>query len=144
MNDEEDARFRVSDVVDFCRRNDTRGLCFGGWPDDILEIYFGFHQKNGSLCLVEEDGVLVGMGVGYQCNEEHMDRHWLPFNPEGDSFYVSDLICSKGRFMATCVDELKERVPNWKELKLFYFRHGERRRMKPEVLERLLCSYQDQ
>ena len=65
MNDEEDARFRVSDVVDFCRRNDTRGLCFGGWPDNILGIYLQFHHQNGSLCLVEQDEVLVGLGVGY-------------------------------------------------------------------------------
>jgi hypothetical protein len=144
MNIDCERRFGIPDVIDFCRRNDSRGLCFDGWPDNIMAIYLRFHQQNGSLCLVEDDGVLVGMGVGFQCNEDDLDRHWRPSNPEGDSFYISDIICTTKGAVATCVDELKERTPSWKDLKLFGLRHGHKRQLKPEILERVLCTYQGQ
>lgn len=142
MNNVVQRRFRISDVIDFCRRNDSRGLCFDGWPDNILEVYFRFHQQNGSLCLVEDDGVLVGLGVGFQCNEDDLDRHWQPANTSGDSFYISDIICTTKGAVAACVDELKERTPDWRGLKLFGLRHGRKKQLKPEVLERTLCFYQ--
>ena len=140
MNDGRPRRFRICDVIDFCRRNDTRGLCFSGWPRNILEIYFRFHHNNGSLCLVEDAGVLVGVAVGFQCDEDRLDRHWEPFDRGGDSFYVSDLVCVSKKAMASCVDELEKRVPNWRELKLFAFRHGRKKQLKREVFEKLLCA----
>jgi len=118
MNNDDTARFRMPDIISFCRRRDTRGLCFGGWPDDILEIYFRFHHENGSLCLIEQDGVLVGVGVGYQINECDLDRHWQPFNPEGDSFYFSDLICEEEWVVASIINELEKRTTDWRRLKI--------------------------
>jgi len=144
MNIDDQRRFRIHDVIDFCRRNDSRGLCFHGWTDNILEEYFRFHQHNGNLCLVEDDGVLVGMGVGFQCNESDVDRHWFPGDPRGDSFYISDVICSTKRALATCVDELKERTSSRGELKLIGLRHGRKKQIKPELLKRILCTYQGQ
>ena len=136
MNDDGTPRFRTSDIISFCRGSDTRGLCFGGWPDDILEIYFKFHHQNGSLCLVEKDGLLVGLGVGYRVNESDLDRHWQPFNPEGDSFYFSDLICKEKWIVASIINEVEKRAPDWRKLKLFAVRHGKRRRIPPELVER--------
>lgn len=130
---------RVSSVIDFCRRNDPKGNCFGGWPDNILEIYFKFHQQNGSLCLVEQDEVLVGVGVGFQCDEAELDRHWVPFNRRGDSIYLSDIICKNRRALATCLDEIQERIPNWRELKLFAYRNGRRKQLKHDMIERAIC-----
>ena len=143
MSNDRERRFRIPDVIDFCRRNDSRGLCYGLWPDNILEIYLRFHQDNGSLCLVEDAGLLVGMGVGYQCNESDLDRHWQPFNIKGDSLYVSDIICSTKGAVAACLDELKKRVPDWEGLKLFALRHGRKKQLKHEAFERL-CCYQAQ
>jgi hypothetical protein len=102
-----------------------------------LEIYFRFHHNNGSLFLVERDDLLVGVGVGNRCNEDRLDRHWEPFDWEGDSFYVSDLICSSGGAMATLVDEFEKRVPDWRELKIFAIRHGRKKQLKTELFERL-------
>ena len=140
MSDGEPRGFRICDVIDFCRRNDSRGLCFSGWPQNILEIYFRFHHNNGSLFLVERDGVLVGVGVGNRCNEDRLDRHWEPFDGEGDSFYVSDLICVSRGAVATLVDEFEARIPEWKELKLFAIRHGRKKQLKTELFERLYAD----
>ena len=131
--------FAIRDVISFSRKYDPRGKCFGGWPDNILEIYFKFHQQNGSLCLVEEDEVLVGLGVGFQCDEAELDRHWVPNNRRGDSIYLSDVICKDRRALATCLDEVGKRYPDWRSLKIFAHRNRRRKQLKPELLERALC-----
>ena len=134
--------FAIRDVIAFSRKYDPRGKCFGGWPDNILEIYIRFHQQNGSLCLVEQDGVLVGMGVGYRINENDLDRHWQPFNPEGDSFYLSDIICSERWATATCINEFAERVPDWRRLRVLALRHGKRREFSQQLIERIFSDSQ--
>jgi len=136
MSDDRERRFAISDVVDFCRRGDTRGLCFGGWPDNILAIYLRFHQQNGNLCLVEEDEVLVGLGVGYKCDESDLDRHWNPGSQESDAIYLSDIICTTRRAMGACVDELTKRMPDYKSHKIFMLRHGKRKQLDEGFIDR--------
>ena len=127
----------VAEVIKFIRSADRRGLCFGGWPDSILGIYLCWHHKNGGLVLVEEQGDLVAVAVGTKMFEDDLDKHWVPWNEEGDSLYVSDLVATTRQGMASCVDELNERVKGWKELKLFALRHGKKKQNRHMVFEKL-------
>jgi hypothetical protein len=69
--------------------------------------------------------------------EDDIDKHWVPRNEEGDSLYVSDLLAETRQGMASCVDELNERVKGWKELKLFALRHGKKKQYRHKVFEKL-------
>ena len=93
-------------VITFIRSADRKGLCFGGWPDSILGIYLGWHHKNGGLVLVEEQGDLVAVAVGTKMLEDDIDKHWVPWNEDGDSLYFSDIVATTRQGMAACVDEL--------------------------------------
>ena len=127
----------MAEVITFIRSADRRGLCFGGWPDSVLAIYLGWHHQNGGLVLVEEEGHLVAVAVGTKMLEDDLDNHWVPWNNEGDSLYVSDLLAETRQGMAACVDELNVRVGEWKELKLFAIRHGKKKRFRSKVFEKL-------
>jgi len=137
MNGSETKRFKVAEVADFCVRNDTRGLCFGGWPRDLLEVHINYYNTNGSVFVVEDDGYLVGVGIGWRCNEIDLDRHWSVWKDEGDCFYISDVICSKRNILPTLVDGLSERCPGWRNLKLLAKRNGRMREYGTKFLERL-------
>ncbi len=137
MNEGETKRFGVSEVADFCARNDTRGLCCGGWPRDLLEIHIHFYNSNRSVFLVHDDSELVGVGVGWRCNEDDLGRHWTTWRDEGDCFYISDLICISREAIQTLVDGLSERCPGWRNLKLFAKRDGRIRRYGVNFFERL-------
>ena len=128
---------KMATVIKFIRAADRKGLCFGGWPDSILGIYLGWHHKNGSLFLVEEQGHLVAVAIGTKMLEDDIDKHWVPWNEEGDSLYVSDLVATTRQGMAACVDELDQRVRGWKELKLFALRHGKKKQFRHKVFEKL-------
>lgn len=127
-------------VITFIRSADRKGLCFGGWPDSILEIYLGWHHKNGGLVLVEEQGELVAVAVGTKMFEDDIDKHWVPWNEAGDSLYFSDIVATTRQGMAACVDELDQRVRGWKELKLFAIRHGKKKQFRHKVFEKLWCA----
>jgi len=102
-----------------------------------LEIYLGWHHKNGGLVLVEEQGDLVAVAVGTKMLEDDIDKHWVPWNEEGDSLYFSDILATSRKGMAACVDELDQRVRGWKELKLFALRHGKKKQFQRKVFEKL-------
>ena len=127
----------VHEIISFIRETDQRGLCFGRWPDSVLAIYLQWHHQNGSLVIVEEEGDVVALAVGTQMSEADIDKHWVPWNEEGDSLYVSDLLAETRQGMAACVDELNQRVREWKELKLFALRHGKKRQFRHKVFEKL-------
>lgn len=133
--------YSLGKIIRFVREADKRGLCFGGWPSDILGIYLSWHSSNGSLVIVEEEGNLVALAVGTQMHEGDLDKHWQAWNREGDSVLLTDIVATTKRGVAACVDELANRCPNWKELKLFAVRHGKRRRFNPEVLERAMVAW---
>ena len=111
--------FRESDLLDFIRGNDKRGICFGRWPDNILEPYLRYTSTTGSLYLVD------------------LDRHWIPQDEKGDTLDISDVICSERKAVETLVDEFTSRHPAWRECKLWVTRHGKRKQLKPEMIERL-------
>lgn len=63
---DEPVHFQLSEVVRWLRAHDKRNLCFGGWPDDILEIYLRWHHANGSLFMVEDRGSLTHWVSGHK------------------------------------------------------------------------------
>ena len=130
-------RYRESDVLDFIRGNDTRGDCFGRWPDNILEPYLRFSAEIGALYLIQEGGELVGLGIAMRLHEGDLDRHWIPQDQAGDSIEFTDVICKEKRAMATLVDEFASRHPDWRECKLWAIRHGQRKRVRPEILDKV-------
>ena len=137
MNERRPKRFTIPEVADFCARNDARGLCCGGWPSDLLEIHIGFYHSNRGVFLVDEDGELVGVGIGWRCNEDDLRRHWTTWKDEGDCFYISDLICTKRKAIRTLVDGLSERCPGWRNLKLLAKRNGKVKEYSVDFFERL-------
>ena len=128
----------VAEVMQFIRETDRRGMCFGGWPDSILEIYLSWHHQNGSLVLVEHEKELVALAVGTQMPETSVDQHWVQWDSSGDSVYLSDLLASKKQAVGACFDELANRCKGWRGKKLIALRHGKKRRFKPAFVEKWL------
>ena len=136
------SNYKLDEVIEFIRNADRRGMCFGGWPDSVLEIYLAWHHKNGSLFLVEGEDNLVTVAIGTKMFEDDIDKHWVPWNEHGDSLYVSDLVATSRQGVATCIDELDQRVRGWKELKLFALRHGRKKQFRHKVFEKLWAAAQ--
>ena len=139
MSDQRPANFGVAEIIRWIRENDNRGTCFDDWPDNILAAYLQFNHANGNLYLVEESGELVAVAIGSQMDEGDIDRHWFSGREDGDIFYVSQLISKKKAAVATCVDEMRERLPGWEKFRLFALRRGVKREFKQGLFERLLA-----
>tara|TARA_R100000808_G_scaffold6651_3_gene19598 strand:- start:7586 stop:8011 length:426 start_codon:yes stop_codon:yes gene_type:complete len=133
--------FGISEIIRFIRANDKRGWCFEGWPDDILAAYLRWYHAAGSLCLVEEDGELVALATGVQVQEKDLDKHWQVNDPAGDVLHLQDLVASKKRGVAACLDEMFSRFPKWREMKLVAVRRGQRRVMPPELFEKICMHW---
>ena len=131
----------MAEVIRFIKKADSRGLCFGGWPESILEIYLQWHHQNGGLVIVKEGGDVVALAVGTKLHESDLDKHWVPWRENGDSMYLADIVASKKQAVAACLNELAEKCPNWKELKLFANRHGKRHQFRPEAIERMIEAW---
>ena len=129
--------FGISEIIEFIRNHDSRGLCFGGWRGDILGAYLRFHFHHKTLCLVEKDGQLAGLAVAVRMNEEDLGRHWVADNPRGDTLYLSDIVATDLEVAAACVEEMDLRMPGWADLKIYAERNGRRRRMHPGVFQRV-------
>lgn len=106
----------LADLVAFCR--DEGRPCFVGWPENILSEYLLFHHGNGSLVFTRQDGRIVGLAVGWQCNESEMERHWTPWNYAGDTFLFSQLVCRAPGALQSLVHAFQQRVPYWRHLNL--------------------------
>ena len=131
--------FGVGDVIDFIRGNDRRGTCFGRWPNNILSPFISFSADIGSLHLVQKDGELVAVGFARQIDEDDLDRHWLPQKREGTAIEFQDVLSKNKQGLETLIDEFTSRHPDWREKKLFATRHGQRKRIQPELIERLMA-----
>ena len=131
--------FKEDDLLKFVRGNDSRGICFGRWPDNILKPYLRYTSGIGSLFLVGSDEELVGLGIVRRIKEEDLSRHWIPQDPKGDTLDISDVICSERKAVASLAYLLISRVPDWRECKLWVTRHGKRKKLKPEMIERLVA-----
>ena len=130
-------KFKEDDLLGFIRENDTRGICFGRWPDNILRPYLRHISETGSLFIVGAGEDLVGLGVARRINEEDLCRHWIPQDPKGDTLDISDVICSERKAVETLVHLFTSRFPDWRECKVWVMRHGKRKKLKPEMIERL-------
>lgn len=131
------SNFKISEIIEFIRENDTRGRCFNGWPDDIMGIYLKFHFSHGSLVLVEQDGKLAALGIAVRMMEKDMSRHWVTDNRAGDTIYMSDIIATSIDGVRACVEEMDERMPGWDRLKVYAIRNGKRKRWNPAILKRV-------
>lgn len=144
MNGEITTRFGIRAVADFCIEHDPRGQCCGGWPRDLLEIHLRYYHNFGSVFLVRRDEQLVGVGIGWRCDERDLGRHWAAWKGCGDCFYISDVVCSEGTAVQTLVDGLSSRCPDWRSLKLFAQRKGRIRRIGVKFMEKLNGRKEDE
>lgn len=135
-------------VLEFARVY-GRPTCFGGWPDEAIHSYLHHHAGQGTVVVLAK-GVkrrIMGLAVGWQDQEEHLRRpgfERMPFvyqntDPEGDSFYIADVILAGTRAERAVrwgylVGEFQWRFPNWRSLKLFGLRHGRLVQWNPENL----------
>ena len=129
--------FREDDLLEFIKGNDNRGICFGRWPDNILRPYLRYASDIGGLFLVGAGEALVGFGVVRRINEEDLCRLWIPQDPSGDTLDISEIICSDRKAVACLAYLFMSRFPDWRECKLWVTRHGKRKQLKPEMIERL-------
>jgi len=51
------------EIARFIRGADRRGLCFGGWPDSVLEVFLQWNDENGNLVLKSDQGNLVAVAI---------------------------------------------------------------------------------
>jgi len=137
MNERRPKRFPLAEVVNFCVRNDTRGLCFGGWEDSLLEVFLGYYNQDRGVFLAEDDGDMVGIGVGWRCDEDDLHTHWTRWNDGGDCLFISSVICKNREALRAIVEKLSERCPGWRSLKLLAKRNGRMKQYSAEFIERL-------
>jgi len=114
-----DAAAVLAELVAFCR--DEGAPCFTGWPEDLLRDYLAFHSENGSLAFVRAPGVgrpIIGLAIGWQCHRDELEQHWYPWNPAGDTFLFSQLVCTRPGALRSLVRNFQTRVPHWSQLRL--------------------------
>lgn len=84
------------------------------------------------------------MAVGWklcECDlDDHITKYWGSEREDCDSFYVSDVISKDRRGVASALKEFAERVPEWRDLKLFARRHGRVKRLSHKYFDRLCKS----
>ena len=88
------------------------------------------------------DGELAGVGIGWRCFEDDLDRDWAKWRDRGDCFYFSHLVCKGREAIPPLVEELYERCSDWERLKLLARRNGKRREYSPRFIERLIRNEQ--
>ena len=76
--------YPISEVVNFIRKTDRRGLCFGRWPNLVLEIYLQWHYQNGNLVIELQEGNLVAVAIVTEVLEDDFDQYPVPWDRQGE------------------------------------------------------------
>ena len=64
-----------SEIARFIRGADRRGVCFGGWPDPVLEVFLQWNDKDGNLFIKSVEGNLVAVAIIETVPEADHDQH---------------------------------------------------------------------
>lgn len=88
--------------------------------------------------LVQKDGELVAVGFARQVDEDDLDRHWLPQKREGTAIEFQDVLSKTSKGWKLSSMNLHRGIPIGVK-KLFATRHGQRKRIQPELIERLMA-----
>lgn len=105
--------------------------CYRNWTAIRIQEYLTHHDQQRTLLVVAEGDQVQAVAVGWQANESVLRRPqfinipftWEPTNPEGDSFYVAEVVC-RGNQLGRVWQEYCDMFPNWTQLKLFMIRHA--------------------
>lgn len=109
----------IKDIVDFCR-SDKAGPCFKGWPENILTEWVMFHVEHGSLIYVTDDQErITGMCVAVRCDENEIEKHWVPSRNDGEIVYISDFIASNPHVFSAVANAICKKNPDWQGLRYF-------------------------
>lgn len=108
----------LDELVTFIRAHGRP--CFERWPDAILREYLDWHAACRSLVIVRRmDKRVVGLGVGWQCDRDELEKHWFCTKPSGACFYFAHCIATEPASLRAMIDEWHRRIPRWHELELY-------------------------
>lgn len=117
--------------------------CFTEWTDARVRQWLGFHARNRSLIVIEQNGETLALAVGWQCRESELEQPWESNDPDGDCFYIAHCIATNPVALGAVIAQFNEQWPHWRNLRLFWRRAGKGLREMPErSIEKLYAACQ--
>lgn len=122
----------VDDLTDLCQ-SAGRDISFGRWPRPLVRSYVAFHLAHGTLNFEQIGGEVRGVLFAWRGLEADLrDRarrqlpvfDWQAGRPDGDCIIVAQAIAIAPGVLARLIAQAAVRFPDWRQLKLFTFRHG--------------------
>lgn len=123
-------------LVDFCLGPGQR--VFAGWDRTILRVWLCWHaEHHGLVYLTNERGRVVGLGAGRRCWLKDVQKHWHG-DAAGDVFVFEKVVATRPGALGQLVRAWQERYPEWRGLRLFRHRCGDKYvELGPKWLARL-------
>ncbi len=135
---------KIDRVLEFARKNGN-GRIFADWTDDEVRQHLAFHNRNGTLMVVEEWGNIAGFVTYRRIKDFDGDivpHFWSPNNPEGKDVYLHEL-CNPGKHatytMLATFEEFNQDAP---ELTYWGHRREKLKRYTYADFKRIIWAHQ--
>ncbi len=108
----------------------------GTWDRTVLHNWLAFQWAQRGLAVVTYRERIIGVAVAVRCEAPDMDDPWTPWNDRGNCVYIHQVAASSPVVLKALMSFLAHRLPEWESLRLYAFRHGRSRRIKPQLFAR--------
>ena len=124
------------DVVEFIRRHPALELN-QMLPGDLHDT-IAYYERERALFLACDDGLLTGLGIGYQCHYGDWDRPWPTPTRSGECFYIALVVADSPAAGLAVWTQWANRIRAVKQLKIYAKRHHKIRRVTMREVDRMV------
>src|SRR5690242_6373188 len=115
-----DERAMLQALAEYCQAHGR--VSYRNWSPETLRDYLAFHCAQRTFAYVQTCGQIAGTGVLWQCDEREIRAaaatgklffNWQATNPQGDSIFLADFVCTVPGALAALVRAFMARFPTW-------------------------------
>jgi len=130
---------KIDRVLEFARKNGN-GRIFADWTDDEVRQHLAFHNRNGTLMVVEEWGNIAGFVTYRRIKDFDGDivpHFWSQSDNQGKDVYIHELCSRREDATYTLFAAFEEANGDAPELSYWAHRQYNLKRYKYRDLKRL-------
>jgi hypothetical protein len=126
-------------LLKFCSSRFARRGCFGSWSIDHIAEYLTHHAEQNTLAVVWEQGEVMAVGTGIQCDMWNLNTAYLVDRKDGKCLFLEVIIVRHPDCFCDIFAAMFQRWPYWRDLQIVGRRDEQITTYDSRIIEKLLA-----